>query len=350
MKKKHLTFILLLLSQISFAQDLISDPKGNFIFGIPTTSLTPQISSNNIGIVSPIWYRSTKQFYVENKSERVNINTLKKSKLLYGKINVVSNNKNTLIINEKTNYSPSAEIGFSWGFDDLTAPSAKAGLYFTFSAATFAEYQNFRYYDTENKVISENRTNRISPGIKINSSIFRSTSFSVSTSLSYQNSIITDNLISYQNKSNTFYNDSNVASNGNIDGYLTPINPTENYRFSLASTQFWISGQKNNFLPFAITPYYYGTYSNNNKPINNAGLILSFLNKRFRKFDRKADGTIDRAANYKFDKILNIGYNLISNSPTNPNYFFLSGSFNLNVFKPKLPIPSSPETEQKFSL
>jgi hypothetical protein len=126
------------------------------------------------------------------------------------------------------------------------------------------------------------------------------------------------------------------------------MNPTENYRFSLASTQFWISGKKNNFLPFAITPYYYGTYSNNKKPINNAGLILSLLNKRFRKFDRNSDNTINSSANYKFDKVLNIGYNLISNSPTNPNYLFLSGTFSLSNFRPKKELPSSLKTKQKF--
>lgn len=321
-----------------FGQDIVTDSKGNFIFGMPATTIQPTLSSNNVGISTPIKYFSRKMYYIVDSTSKDTVNTMSKSHILFAKANIVNNTKSTLIFNSKTNYSPSFEFGIAWGFDTLYHPSEKAGFYFTYSASVFGEYQNFNYYDTISQSFAASKTNRISPGIKGNITAFKGTTFAISASMSYQNSIVTDNLTSYQKRPNTFYFDPNISTNGQNDGYLSPVNPTENLRLSLSLPQFWLSGKWNTKVPFVITPYYHGLISKKNIPNNNFGVVLSILPKPFRKFDRD-NSTYKKDAIFKFAQAFNLGYNFISTGNKDPKFFFVSGTFNLGVFKPKKDIP-----------
>ncbi|SDK43135.1 hypothetical protein SAMN05421823_102717 [Catalinimonas alkaloidigena] len=318
------------------AQDVITDSKGNFIFGVPTTTIQPELSSKNVGFTAPIHQFYRKMYYVLDANSGDTINTMAKSQILFFKANAVNNSKSTLIFDKKTNYSPVVELGYSWGFDSLINPSAKAGFYFTYSVSAFGEYQNFNYYDTINDSFSNSKTNRFSPGIRGNLSIFRSTKFVISLSASYQHSIATDNLTSYQNRSNTFYIDDNVASNGTNDGYFSPIDPTRNYRLSISLPQFWISSSLGSKLPFALTPYYYVNISDVYIPKNNFGIVLSFLSKKFDRFDRNSNGSFNSEARFAFAQAFNIGYNIVSAGSKDPNYFFVSGTFSLNTIKDRI--------------
>lgn len=338
---KTTLFLILLVLTVVFAnaQDVITDSKGQFLFGVPTTTIQPQLSSNNVGIVSPLLQFYRFRYYVEDETKN-KIYTMAKSKVLFLKANVVNNSKSTLIFNKKTNYSPSLEVGLAWGFDSLMNPSAKAGFYRTYSISLFGEYQNFNYYDTLSKSFAPTKTNRISPGIKANLTLFRSTLYAISFSAAYQKSIITDNLTSYQNRANSFYFDNSVSTNGQVDGYIAPVRPIGNYRFSFSVPQFWVSGSWNDKLPFALTPYYFGVYADGIKPSNNLGLTLSFLGERFRKFDRTTNGDFDPKARYKFAQAFNIGYNLISTGSKEPRYLFVSGTFSLASFQGGRELPS----------
>lgn len=335
MKKTLLIFLLIFSSAFVRAQDVITDPKGNFIFGVPSTTIQPQVSSSNVGVQIPIIFFSKKLYYIVDRNTSDTIYTMAKSKVLFMKANVVSNSKSTLIFNAKTNYSPSIEIGHSWGFDSLMVPSSKAGFYMTYAASVFAEYQNFNYYDTTTQAFSPTKTKRISPGIRGNFTVFKSTKFAVSFSASYQKSINTDNLTSYQKMSNTFYWDTNISSNGQNDGYLSPVDPVKTLRLSLSVPQFWISGNWNKKIPFAVAPYFYGVYADGSESNNNVGVVLSFLGTQFRKYDRNSDNTYNKKARYKFAQAFNIGYNFVSTGSKDPRFFFVSGTFSLSALKPK---------------
>lgn len=335
MKKYILVSAFLIGLMNAKSQDVITDSKGNFLFGVPTTTVQPQLSSSNVGITTPIRNFYKKLYYVVDKTTKDTIYTMAKSKILFTKANVVNNSKSTLLFNSKTNYSPSLEVGLSWGFDSLINPSSKAGFYKTYSVSVFGEYQNFNYYDTITQSFGAKKTNRISPGVKANITIFRQTKFAISLSGTYQYSILTDKLTSYQNRPNTFYFDNNISSNGQVDGYISPVKPVSNYRISVSSPQFWLSGKWNKKLPFALTPYYFGVFANGQLPNNNLGIVLSFLGKGFYKYDKNSDGKYDKSARYKFTQALNLGYNIISTGNKDPRYFFVSGTFSLAAFKPK---------------
>ncbi|HEX6193756.1 MAG TPA: hypothetical protein VFZ42_15380 [Chitinophagaceae bacterium] len=350
MKKFLAALVLAFFNLIAQSQDLITDLKGNFLFGVPTTTIQPQLSSNNVGVTTPITYAYRKMYYVTDPSTGESFNTMQKSKVAFTKFNVVSNSKSTLVFNKRTNVSPILELGFAWGVDTLYHPSAKKGTYFTISASVFGEYQNFKYYDTITQTFGKEKTSRISPGIRCNVSIFYSTAMAISFSAMAQKSVLTDNLKNYEKRSNTFYFDNNVTTNGQNDGYLLPITPIENYRISISAPQFWFPWAHNKKLPFVVTPYYFGTFSKGNIPNNNAGIILSFLPAPFRRFDRNKDGSLKPDSKFKFDKIINLGYNHISSGNKDPRYFFVSGTFNLGVFKPKPKndFAADPNSKQTF--
>jgi hypothetical protein len=340
MRQFFLLLVLLFFIEKSYAQDVITDSKGNFLFGVPTTTIQPQISSNNVGITSPIKNFYKKLYYVVYDDSNDTVYTMAKSKVFFVKANVVNNTKSTLIFNGKTNFSPSMEIGLSWGFDSLINPSSKAGFYKTYSVSVFGEYQNFNYYDTITQRFGSAKTNRISPGIKANLTLFRLTKFAISLSGTYQHSILTDNLTSYQKRPNTFYFDTNVSTNGQNDGYLSPVQPQSNYRLSLSIPQFWLSGRNNKKLPFAVTPYYFGVFAKGQAPNNNFGIVLSLLGQSFDRYDKKSDGSFDKTAKYKFAQALNLGYNFVSTGSKEPRFFFVSGTFSLAAFQPKKILPA----------
>ena len=335
MKNVYLIVLLILSAYIVKAQDIIVDNKGRFLFGLPVTTFTPKLSSNSIAVESPLSYHYKKRFFIVDSNTGDKIYTMSKIRVFYGKLNIVDNSKTTLTFDGKTNYSPTLEIGHSWGFDSLFVPSAKAGIYFTSSVAIIGEYQNYSYYDTVSNTFAPNKTNRISPGIKFTYTLHKGTAYAIAASATYKRSINTDNLVSYAKRSNTFFYDDNIYVNGQNDGYLSPVDPTHNFRFSLSAPLFLVSPNTNNTLPFSITPYYFLILSEGDGANNNGGIILSFYNKRFYKFDRTNAGRYKKEAAFKFDKVLNVGYNIISSKNKSPRYFFVSGAFNLGVFKPK---------------
>lgn len=340
MRKYYFIAGLLIWLTKADAQDVITDSKGNFLFGVPTTTIQPQISSNNVGITSPIKNFYKKLYYVVYDNTNDTVYTMAKSKVFFVKANVVNNTKSTLLFSGKTNYSPSVEFGLSWGFDSLINPSSKAGFYKTYSVSAFGEYQNFNYYDTITQSFGAEKTNRISPGIKANITFFRLTKFAVSLSGTYQYSILTDKLTSYQKRPNTFYFDNSISTNGQNDGYILPVKPISNYRLSLSVPQFWLSSRTNKKLPFALTPYYFGVFANGQSPNSNIGIVLSFLGQSFHRYDKNSDGSFDKTARYKFAQALNLGYNFVSTGNKDPRYFFVSGTFSLAAFKPKKILPS----------
>lgn len=341
MKIILLALISILGQPSAWSQNVITDPKGNFIFGVPTTTFTPELASSNIGIQTPIRYFSKTLYYIVDEASADTIYTMAKSKVAFIKGNAVNNSKSTLIFNNKTNYSPSLELGFSWGFDSLMNPSAKAWFYMTYSVSVFGEYQNFHYYDTISQTISPTRTNRISPGIRANTTVFRGTAFALSFGATYQNAINTDKLTSYQKMTNTFYVDNNISSNGLNEGYLAPVDPVETLRLSVSAPQFWVSGIRNKRFPFALTPYYYVFFSEDSKPNNNVGVVFSLLGDFFRRFDTNDDLTYNKKARYKFAQAFNIGYNFVSTGNKDPKYFFVSGTFSLAAFKAKKILPKA---------
>lgn len=54
----------------------------------------------------------------------------------------------------------------------------------------------------------------------------------------------------------------------------------------------------------------------------------------FRRFDRD-NSTFKKDASFKFSQAFNLGYNFVSSGNKDPKFFFVSGTFNLGVFKPK---------------
>jgi hypothetical protein len=340
MRKFYFLLGLIFFTSKAITQDVITDSKGNFLFGVPTTTIQPQISSNNVGITSPIRNFYKKLYYTVNDDTNDTVYTMAKSKVFFIKANVVNNTKSTLIFNGKTNYSPSMELGLSWGFDSLINPSSKTGFYKTYSVSVFGEYQNFNYYDTITQRFGENKTNRVSPGIKANITLFRLTKYAISLSGTYQYSILTDKLTSYQKRPNTFYFDNSISTNGQNDGYISPVEPIGNYRLSLSVPQFWLSGKNNKKLPFAVTPYYFGVFAKGQAPNNNIGIVLSLLGQSFHRYDNNSDGSFDKNARFKFAQSLNLGYNFISTGNIDPQYFFVSGTFSLAAFKPKKTLSS----------
>src|SRR5205814_6581571 len=111
--------------------------------------------------------------------------------------------------------------------------------------------------------------------------VFFRTHSALALNLSYKNSIVVDDLTSYQKKSsNKIYVDNNIATNGEIDGYLNPLSPLSNWRFSFAYPYFI-----DNKLHMALIPYYFIKFGEGIKPKNDAGIMFTFLNETFRNFD-----------------------------------------------------------------
>lgn len=332
--KKHLLYLFLVVASTSHAQDLVTDHKGDFLFGVPTLAVQTEVTSKTAGVSIPIFPRYS-YYYVQPKEDTSKkFYTMRKILVPSLKINVVNNSKSILIFDGKTNYSPSAELGLSWGFDSLFAPSRFRGLYSTFAIAITGEYQNFKYYDKVTQSFIPGRTNRVSPGIKLNASFFKGTAWAASFSLSGNYSIVTDELTSFQNLTNTFYTDQNIATNGTNDGYIAPGDPTKNIRFSVSVPQFWISGRKNSRFPFVVVPYYSLIHRIDASTTHNAGIVASFIPKRFRGFDRDDNGNFIETF-YQFSKSLGIGYNALSNSKKDPHFIFISGTFAIGQSKGK---------------
>lgn len=166
--------------------------------------------------------------------------------------------------------------------------------------------------------------------------MFHRTSFALAFTASYQRSFVTDELIPVAERAATFYVDNTIATNGKAVGYVGPFEAKDNWRLSTALPLFSLSGEKNEIFPFAPTPYYFVRISEGSKPNHNAGILLSFLPKRFYKFDKVlGTDTYNPAARYKFKGALTLGYNLISSGKDDQRYFFVGGTFTLGDTKAK---------------
>lgn len=331
--KRFFAISMILMSPVAMSQDLILDAKGEFIYGLPSVKFNPTITGKNVAIQAPLpYFRKIKYYVMDNGTKRY---TYEQTRLAFIKVSLNNNTKSALMFNAKTNVSPRLEFGFAKGFESLQSISATSEPITTISGSIFADYQNFKYYDQVAKTYLPEKTNRVSPGIKFNYSWLWQTRFAISASVTYSNAIVTDDLTSYQDRTNTFYVDDKVASNGQVDGYLLPAEPTNNLRFSLALPQFWTSGRLNEVLPFFVTPYGYILLKDGSDATYNAGVTVTLMKDRFFKFDRDENGNLTNSPKYEFVESLSIGYNAFSNSKKDPTYIFISGSLNIGKFFPK---------------
>lgn len=322
------------------AQDVATDNDGKPIFTIPgIKKMIPEVALNNLGLnYTPLHLKRVKYYVLENNERKY---SMYKSTTINLKGNIISNSEDVLLIGKDLKVTPHIEIGINRGFDTLINPS-RIGHYYTFSGAVFADFQNFDLYDTANKKFLDTY-HRTSYGAKVNLNIFYGTKSALAFNLSYQNSIVIDDQTSFQKKSsNTIYVDNNIASNGTSDGYLSPVTPSKNWRFSIAFPQFLNSSN------LTLIPYYFVKFGEGITPKNNAGILFTVLNDKFRNFDRP-NGAFDQTARYTFKTAFSIGLNLLSTGTDKHNYIFLSGTISFGKAKPKVDkIQNTPITNGIF--
>lgn len=310
------------------SQDVATDNGGKPIFTIPSTKkIIPEVALNNLGLsYTPLHLKRVKYYVVENNDRKY---TMYKSTTINLKGNIVSNDEDVLLIGKDLKVTPHIEIGLNRGFDTLINPS-RIGHYYTLSGALFADFQSFDLYDTTTKKFLD-KYHRTSYGGRVSLNIFYGTKSAIAFNLSYQNSIVTDDQTSFQKKSsNTIYVDNNVATNGTTDGYLSPVSPSKNWRFSIAFPQF-LNSSKN----LTLIPYYFVKFGEGITPKNNAGIMFTILNDKFRNFDRP-NGVFDQSARYTFETAFSVGLNLLSTGTDKHNYIFLSGTLSFGKTKPKV--------------
>jgi hypothetical protein len=328
----------------SRSQDIATDNEGKPIFTVPNTKkLTTDIALNNLGLdYTPFHLKRVKYFITDENGQKKY--TMYKSTTINLKGNIVNNDEDVLLFGKDMDITPHIEIGINRAIDTLINPS-RIGKYYTFSAALFADFQSFDLYDTTNKKFLTDKYSRTSYGGRVSLNIFFRTSSALALNLSYKNSIVTDDLTSFQKRSsNEIYVDNNIATNGEVDGYLTPLTPSKNWRFSIAYPQF-LKGS----LHLAIIPYYFVKFGESIKPKNNAGIMFTFLNDTFRNFDKKKDGQYDQDARYTFESAFSIGLNLLSTGSDKRNYVFLSGTVSFGKTKAqKEKEPQSPTFNNLF--
>lgn len=323
-------FILLGLSACitALSQEIATDNDGKPIFVMPSTKkILPEVALNNFGFsYTPLHLKRVK-YYIRDETNSKQY-TMYKSSVISMKASIVGNDEDILLVGKDMKFTPHFEIGFSRGFDTLINPS-RVKKYYTFSAVLFADLQSFDLYDTVNKRFLPEKYKRTSMGGRVSYNIFFGTKSALALNLSYTNSIVTDDLTAYQKRSaNELYVDGNIATNGTTDGYLSPIAPVSNWRFSIAYPQFL------NKSKMAIIPYYFVRFGEGLTPKNNAGVMLTMLNDKFRYFD-KPKGKYDQSARYTFETAFSIGLNLISTGSEKKNYIFLTGTLSIGKSTPK---------------
>jgi hypothetical protein len=324
------SIFLLVISIKATSQDIATDNEGKPIFTIPNTKkFNPEIALNNLGLdYTPFHLKRVRYFITEGDGQKKY--TMNKSTTINLKGNIVNNDEDVLLIGKDMDITPHIEVGINRAIDTLINPS-RIGKYYTFSAALFADFQSFDLYDTINKKFLPDKYSRTSYGGRVSLNIFFRTRSALALNLSYKNSIVTDDLTSFQKRtSNEIYVDNNIATNGEVDGYLTPLAPSKNWRFSIAYPQFLRSS-----LHLAIIPYYFVKFGESIKPKNNAGIMFTILNDTFRDFDKKKNGQYDQDARYTFESAFSIGLNLISTGTEKRNYIFLSGTVSFGKTKAK---------------
>lgn len=307
----------------TYGQEIATDNKGEPLFSIPSSDVAnTEIALKNIGVTLRPFKFQKKRFYVNEGGTK--FYTMDKSTVLNIGGSLVDNDDDVFTISKDANITPHLEIGISRGIDELINPG-KIKKYYTLSATVFADFQCFDLYDTVNKVFLP-KYRRTSYGAQIGANMFFKTKFAIAFNLRYKNSIETDEQVNYQKKaSNTIYVDNSIVTNGENDGFLSPLDPSKNWRVSLSFPWFLKTEKRQ----FALMPYYFISFGEGLTPKNNAGLILTMLNDKFRGFDDANTGNRDTDKKYSFDAAFSVGLNLLSTGTGNHPFIFLSGTFNL---------------------
>ena len=316
-----LTFSLV-FTFIGYSQDVATDNDGKPIFVIPSTKkILPEVALNNLGFNYTIVHLSRTRYYVKPAANE--INTMYKSNTLSFKSNLITNDEDILLLGKGMKVRPHFEIGFNRGFDELLKPSFISN-YYTFSISVFTDYQQYNLYDSVNKKDLP-KYKGWGFGGKVSYNLFFKTKSALALNFSIGNSVLTDDLTSFQRRSsNEIYADNNILTNGSNDGYFSPLSKTTNARFALAYPNFLKKSK------VAIVPYYILKVGEGIVPKNNAGIMFTILNDKFRDFDLPAGPT-----NYKFETAFSIGLNFISTGSETKNYVFLSGTVSFGSAKAK---------------
>lgn len=314
------------ISPVLSAQEIATDNKGEAIFTIPTADpVNTEIALKNIGVKFRPFRFNKKTFFVKEGGKEYF--TMDKSTVINLGASLYDNDDDVFTIAKDANLTPHIEIGISRGIDALINPS-KINKYYTLSGSLFADFQQFDLYDTVNKTFLP-KYNRTSYGGNIGLNIFFKTCYAFAFNLSYKNSIETDDQVSYQKKaSNTIYTDNNILSNGEDDGYLSPLTPKKNWRMSLAVPWFLKTKRA-----FSIIPYYFINFGKGISPKNNAGVMFTVLNDKFRDFDKDNPADRDKGKTYTFETAFSVGLNLISTGSDKHSFIFLSGTITFGSSK-----------------
>lgn len=317
--------VIVMVSTVS-AQEIATDNKGEPIFTIPSEdAINTEIALKNIGVTfRPIRFNKKSYFIMD---QGLKYYTMDKSTVVSIGASLVDNSDDVFTISKDAKLTPHVEIGISRGIDALINPS-RINKYYTLSGSLFADFQSFDLYDTVNKTFLP-KHHRTSYGGKVGLNIFFQTKYAIAVNLSYKNSIETDDQVSYKKKSsNTIYVDNNISTNGSDDGYLSPLGPSKNWRISLAIPWFLKTSRA-----FAIMPYYFINFGEGLRPKNNAGIMFTVLNDKFRDFD--AGNTANRAAGktFSFETAFSVGLNLLSIGSVNHPFLFISGTITLGSSK-----------------
>jgi TM2 domain-containing membrane protein YozV len=316
---------------ISKAQDILTDSKGNTLFSVPSSSVTPQISGNNVGIVIPVVHIKQIKYYVRQKNDTTKIYTMQKSNIVTFKANLYNNTDDQLIFNKDTKISPHIELGYVFTtIDTVYNADQKKGTYYTLYGSIFTDHQQLDVYDFPSHTIARNGYKKWEPGVKISANIFYHTDWAIALSGSYQHGVNLDNLTSYQKITPDFQSDANVATNGTVDGYLGPVAAKNLFRFSVSFPWFgvhkFIFKKHLSGIQFVPTPYYILSTPISDKLAHNAGVGLSVFNGRFYR----------QHSSFTFTDSFSIGYNLINSADkSNAKYVFLTGTFSFGASQPK---------------
>jgi len=313
-------------SSSTISQEIATDNKGEPIFTVPSSKrVIPEVALKNIGINFTALHLKKITYYVMEQGSKYY--TMDKSTVINFKTNLVDNDDDVFTIGKEAKLTPHIEIGIARGIDALINPS-KIDKYYTFSGALFMDFQTFDLYDTVSKTFLS-KYHRTSYGGKVGLNIFFKTKSAIAFNLSYKNSIVTDDQTSYQKKSsNTIYVDNNILTNGTTDGYLSPVDPSKNWRFSLAFPQFLKTRKA-----FAIIPYYFVKFGEGITPKNNAGILFTVLNDKFRNFDAQNAVDPGRKDTYSFETAFSVGLNLLSTGGNNNPFLFISGTITIGKSK-----------------
>ena len=319
LKLTVLLLMILYLSNNAHSQDIATDNEGSPIFSIPTNNkLSPQISLNNIGVTYTPFILQRSRFFIRGSNPKEY--TMSKSWTVNLKANIINTEEDALLISGDMKLRPRFEVALNRTIDTLFK-SSTLGSYYTFSAALITDYQKFEQYDLPaKKLIAPYK--RWNVGGRVSLNIFQGTKSAWALNLTYKNSLVTDDLTSYHLKmTEGAYIDDNIIANGDADGYIGPLSPSKNIRFSIARPWFLKSVRA------AIIPYYF-LQAGEIKPKHNGGLMFTFLERQFRNFE-----TTNNGDPYEFSTAFSIGANLLGIGSDKKQFVFVSGTISFGKTK-----------------